>query len=89
MYSERGDCVFMLIVNIVIAAFVETCVFLSHIYTPLFCFVVCKVEPRGLIARRVTEVAQSTLDMVTTAVDYPICECSCITQAAAGCSSSI
>lgn len=34
---------------------------------------VCKVEPRGLIARRVTEVAQSTLDMVTTAVDYPIC----------------
>uniref|UniRef100_A0AAX7SFJ8 FYVE-type domain-containing protein n=1 Tax=Astatotilapia calliptera TaxID=8154 RepID=A0AAX7SFJ8_ASTCA len=34
---------------------------------------VCKVEPRGLIARRVTEVAQSTLDMVTTAVDYPLC----------------
>uniref|UniRef100_A0A3B5AKG0 Zinc finger FYVE domain-containing protein 1-like n=1 Tax=Stegastes partitus TaxID=144197 RepID=A0A3B5AKG0_9TELE len=33
----------------------------------------CKVEPRGLIARKVTEVAQSTLDMVTTAVDYPLC----------------
>lgn len=33
------------------------------------------MEPRGLIARRVTEVAQSTLDMVTTAVDYPLCEC--------------
>ncbi|XP_013870434.1 zinc finger FYVE domain-containing protein 1 isoform X2 [Austrofundulus limnaeus] len=33
----------------------------------------CKVEPSGLIARRVTEVAQSTLDMVTTAVDYPLC----------------
>uniref|UniRef100_A0A8C2WZG7 Si:ch211-11n16.2 n=1 Tax=Cyclopterus lumpus TaxID=8103 RepID=A0A8C2WZG7_CYCLU len=31
------------------------------------------VDPRGLIARRVTEVAQSTLDMVTTAVDYPLC----------------
>lgn len=29
--------------------------------------------PRGLIARRVTEVAQSTLDMVSTAVDYPLC----------------
>lgn len=36
--------------------------------------IVCKVEPRGLIARRVTEVAQSTLDIVTTAVDYPLCE---------------
>ncbi|XP_061574976.1 zinc finger FYVE domain-containing protein 1 [Cololabis saira] len=34
---------------------------------------VCKVEPRGLIARRVTEVAQSTLDIVSTAVDYPLC----------------
>uniref|UniRef100_A0A667Y1L0 Si:ch211-11n16.2 n=1 Tax=Myripristis murdjan TaxID=586833 RepID=A0A667Y1L0_9TELE len=34
---------------------------------------VCNVEPRGLIARRVTEVAQSTLDMVSTAVDYPLC----------------
>ncbi|XP_076000034.1 zinc finger FYVE domain-containing protein 1 [Genypterus blacodes] len=34
---------------------------------------VCKVEPRGLIARRMTEVAQSTLDIVTTAVDYPLC----------------
>ncbi|XP_058490564.1 zinc finger FYVE domain-containing protein 1 [Solea solea] len=33
----------------------------------------CKVEPRGLIARRVTEVAQTTLDLVTTAADYPIC----------------
>ncbi|CAG06442.1 unnamed protein product, partial [Tetraodon nigroviridis] len=30
-------------------------------------------EPRGLIARKVTEVAQSTLDMVSTAVDYPLC----------------
>lgn len=45
--------------------------FVSH--THLVCLV-CKVEPRGLIARRVTEVAQSTLDMVTTAVDYPLCE---------------
>ncbi|KAK6296885.1 hypothetical protein J4Q44_G00330270 [Coregonus suidteri] len=34
---------------------------------------VAVVEPRGLMARRVTEVAQSTLDMVTTAVDYPLC----------------
>ncbi|XP_061781318.1 zinc finger FYVE domain-containing protein 1 isoform X1 [Nerophis lumbriciformis] len=34
---------------------------------------VCKVEPRGLIARRVAEVAQSTLDMVSTAMDYPLC----------------
>uniref|UniRef100_A0A1A8FT93 FYVE-type domain-containing protein n=3 Tax=Nothobranchius TaxID=28779 RepID=A0A1A8FT93_9TELE len=34
---------------------------------------VSKVEPRGLIARRVTEVAQSTLDMVSMAVDYPLC----------------
>lgn len=42
-------------------------------YNRLFSLV-CKVEPRGLIARRVTEVAQSTLDMVTTAVDYPLCE---------------
>uniref|UniRef100_A0AAY4CEQ8 FYVE-type domain-containing protein n=1 Tax=Denticeps clupeoides TaxID=299321 RepID=A0AAY4CEQ8_9TELE len=32
-----------------------------------------KSEPQGLIARKVTEVAQSTLDMVTTAVDYPLC----------------
>ncbi|KAM6958807.1 zinc finger FYVE domain-containing protein 1 [Aplochiton taeniatus] len=34
---------------------------------------VCQVDSRGLIARRVTEVAQSTLDMVSTAVDYPLC----------------
>lgn len=34
---------------------------------------VSKVEPRGLIARRVTEVAQSTLDIVSTAMDYPLC----------------
>ncbi|XP_061683975.1 zinc finger FYVE domain-containing protein 1 isoform X2 [Syngnathoides biaculeatus] len=34
---------------------------------------VCKAEPRGLIARRVAEVAQSTLDIVSTAVDYPLC----------------
>lgn len=34
---------------------------------------VSQVEPRGLMARWVTEVAQSTLDMVTTAVDYPLC----------------
>ncbi|XP_061073816.1 zinc finger FYVE domain-containing protein 1 [Conger conger] len=33
---------------------------------------VTQVEPRGLMARRVTEVAQSTLEMVTTAVDYPL-----------------
>lgn len=38
------------------------------------CPVVSVVEPRGLMARRLTEVAQSTLDMVTTAVDYPLCE---------------
>lgn len=38
-------------------------------------FLVCEAEPRGLIARRVAEVAQSTLDMVSTAVDYPLCEC--------------
>lgn len=42
----------------------------------IICFLVCQAEPRGLIARRVTEVAQSTLDMVSTAVDYPLCECS-------------
>lgn len=41
----------------------------------LICFPVCKAEPRGVIARRVTEVAQSTLDMVSSAVDYPLCEC--------------
>lgn len=40
----------------------------------IICFIVCEAEPRGLIARRVTEVAQSTLDMVSTAVDYPLCE---------------
>ncbi|XP_077579248.1 zinc finger FYVE domain-containing protein 1 isoform X1 [Stigmatopora nigra] len=34
---------------------------------------VYKAEPRGLIARRVAEVAQSTLDIVSTAVDYPLC----------------
>ncbi|KAM7399680.1 hypothetical protein PAMP_018928 [Pampus punctatissimus] len=34
---------------------------------------VCTVEPQVLIARRVTEVAQSTLDMVTATVDYPLC----------------
>ncbi|XP_054884948.1 zinc finger FYVE domain-containing protein 1 [Poeciliopsis prolifica] len=32
---------------------------------------VSKVESHGLMARRVTEVAQSTVDMVTTALDYP------------------
>lgn len=42
------------------------------------CSPVCTMEPRGLIARRVTEVAQSTLDMVSTAVDYPLCECTSI-----------
>ncbi|KAG2468918.1 ZFYV1 protein, partial [Polypterus senegalus] len=31
-----------------------------------------KVEPTGLIARKVTEVAQSTLDFVSTAVEYPL-----------------
>lgn len=34
---------------------------------------VSSTEPRTLVARRVTEVAQSTLDMVSTAVDYPLC----------------
>lgn len=66
--------------DIVIAAFAcctSVSFSVSHTYTHLFSSV-CKVEPRGLIARRVTEVAQSTLDMVTTAVDYPLCECSCI-----------
>ncbi|XP_018598130.2 zinc finger FYVE domain-containing protein 1 [Scleropages formosus] len=33
---------------------------------------VTQVEPRGLMARRVTEVAQSTLELMTTAVDYPL-----------------
>ncbi|XP_076138483.1 zinc finger FYVE domain-containing protein 1 [Alosa pseudoharengus] len=32
-----------------------------------------QLEPRALMARKVTEVAQSTLDMVSTAVDYPLC----------------
>lgn len=36
---------------------------------------VANTETRTLVARRVTEVAQSTLDMVSTAVDYPLCEC--------------
>lgn len=49
----------------------------SHTHSHL-CSPVCKMEPRGLIARRVTEVAQSTLDMVSTAVDYPLCECTSI-----------
>lgn len=48
----------------------------SYILMYIICFLVCQAEPRGLIARRVTEVAQSTLDMVSTAVDYPLCECS-------------
>lgn len=48
---------------------------LIHDFMCLICFLVCEAEPRGLIARRVTEVAQSTLDMVSTAVDYPLCEC--------------
>lgn len=34
---------------------------------------VSQVDSRGLMARRVTEVAQSTLDLVSTAVDYPLC----------------
>ena len=58
--------------------FLEQCCIsrlLFHVYT--LCFSVCKVEPRGLIARRVTEVAQSTLNMVSTAVDYPLCKRSC------------
>lgn len=42
-----------------------------HILSPA----VAVTEPRTLVARRVTEVAQSTLDMVSTAVDYPLCEC--------------
>ncbi|XP_023689288.1 zinc finger FYVE domain-containing protein 1 [Paramormyrops kingsleyae] len=33
---------------------------------------VTSVDPRGLMARKVTEVAQSTLEMVTCAVDYPL-----------------
>lgn len=48
---------------------------LIHDFMCPICFLVCEAEPRGLIARRVTEVAQSTLDMVSTAVDYPLCEC--------------
>lgn len=55
---------------------VSTSISLSHTHLRLFSLV-CKVEPRGLIARRVTEMAQSTLDMVSTAVDYPLCEYSC------------
>ncbi|XP_030632525.1 zinc finger FYVE domain-containing protein 1 [Chanos chanos] len=34
---------------------------------------VAQMEPKNLVARRVTEVAQSTLDMISTAVDYPLC----------------
>ncbi|MCJ8739749.1 hypothetical protein PDJAM_G00050780 [Pangasius djambal] len=34
---------------------------------------VAQTEPKALVARRVTEMAQSTLDMVSTAVDYPLC----------------
>ncbi|XP_036414787.1 zinc finger FYVE domain-containing protein 1 [Colossoma macropomum] len=34
---------------------------------------VSQTEPRTLVARRVTEVAQSTLNMVSNAVDYPLC----------------
>ncbi|XP_072546828.1 zinc finger FYVE domain-containing protein 1 [Salminus brasiliensis] len=34
---------------------------------------VSQTEPRTLVARRVTEVAQSTLDLVSNAVDYPLC----------------
>lgn len=36
---------------------------------------VAQTEPKALVARKVTEVAQSTLDMVSTAVDYSLCEC--------------
>lgn len=36
---------------------------------------VAQTEPKALVARRVTEMAQSTLDMVSTAVDFPLCEC--------------
>ncbi|XP_062872882.1 zinc finger FYVE domain-containing protein 1 isoform X2 [Trichomycterus rosablanca] len=32
-----------------------------------------QTEPKTLVARRVTEMAQSTLNMVSTAVDYPLC----------------
>ncbi|KAM8854050.1 zinc finger FYVE domain-containing protein 1 [Synchiropus picturatus] len=34
---------------------------------------VSNLEPQGLLARKVTEVAQTTLDIVSTAVDYPLC----------------
>ncbi|XP_066518536.1 zinc finger FYVE domain-containing protein 1 isoform X2 [Hoplias malabaricus] len=34
---------------------------------------VSQTEPRTLVARRVTEVAQSTLNIVSNAVDYPLC----------------
>ncbi|XP_060744225.1 zinc finger FYVE domain-containing protein 1 isoform X2 [Tachysurus vachellii] len=34
---------------------------------------VAQTEPKALVARRVTEVAQSTLDIVSTAVDYSLC----------------
>ncbi|XP_063061573.1 zinc finger FYVE domain-containing protein 1 [Engraulis encrasicolus] len=34
---------------------------------------VAPLESRTLMARKVTEVAQSTLNMVSTAVDYPLC----------------
>ncbi|KAF4085837.1 hypothetical protein AMELA_G00099520 [Ameiurus melas] len=34
---------------------------------------VTQTEPKALVARRVTEMAQSTLDMVSTAVDFPLC----------------
>lgn len=35
---------------------------------------VSQTEPRTLVARRVTEMAQSTLHMVSNAVDYPLCK---------------
>lgn len=49
--------------------------FTFNMFGSLVCFPEVQPGPRGLIARRVTEVAQSTLDMVSTAVDYPLCEC--------------
>ncbi|KAM9468487.1 zinc finger FYVE domain-containing protein 1 [Clarias gariepinus] len=34
---------------------------------------VAQMEPKALVARRMTEMAQTTLNMVSTAVDYPLC----------------
>lgn len=55
--------------------FATCCVVVPLTCVDPVCLAECQPGPRGLIARRVTEVAQSTLDIVSNAVDYPLCEC--------------